>query len=255
MENNLAGKQKETAIVPGFGTVQGFESLQRIATLFSKSTIVPDKFKNNVSDCAIAIEMAGRLKASPLMVMQNLYIVYGTPSWSSKFLISTFNQCGRFEPITYREVGKKNTNTWGMQAISADLRTGQALEGPVVTIEMAKAEGWYNKNGSKWRTIPELMLRYRAAAFLIRTTAPEISMGLMSSDEVEDSHEEQLDIPTDEIKKNANTKTIDVHPIPDDEGEPDIPETPRPEVPQPKPETPNHKEEPKEELFDEPDWA
>ena len=255
MENNLAVKQKETAIVPGFGTVQGFESLQRIATLFSKSTIVPDKFKNNVSDCAIAIEMAGRLKASPLMVMQNLYIVYGTPSWSSKFLISTFNQCGRFEPITYREVGKKNTNTWGMQAISADLRTGQALEGPVVTIEMAKAEGWYNKNGSKWRTIPELMLRYRAAAFLIRTTAPEISMGLMSSDEVEDSHEEQLDIPTDEIKKNANTKTIDVHHIPDDEGEPDIPETPRPEVPQPKPETPNHKEEPKEELFDEPDWA
>lgn len=255
MENNLTVKQKETAIVPGFGTVQGFESLQRIATLFSKSTIVPDKFKNNVSDCAIAIEMAGRLKASPLMVMQNLYIVYGTPSWSSKFLISTFNQCGRFEPITYREVGKKNTDTWGMQAISADLRTGQALEGPVVTIEMAKAEGWYNKNGSKWRTIPELMLRYRAAAFLIRTTAPEISMGLMSSDEVEDIHEEQLDIPADEIKKNANTKTIDVHPISADEGEPDISETPRPEVPQPKPETPNHKDEPKEELFDEPDWA
>lgn len=255
MENNLTVKQQETAIVPGFGTVQGFESLQRIAKMFATSKIVPDAFKNNVSDCAIAVEMAGRLKASPLMVMQNLYIVYGTPSWSSKFLISTFNQCGRFEPITYKEVGKKGTDTWGMQAISADLRTGQVIEGPAVTIGMAKAEGWYNKNGSKWKTIPELMLRYRAAAFLIRTTAPEISMGLMSNDEIEDKHEERLDIPADEIQKNANTQTIDVHPLPADEEEQDIPAAPGLEVPQPKPETPQHKEEPKEELFDEPDWA
>jgi diguanylate cyclase (GGDEF)-like protein len=59
-------------------------------------------------------------------------------------------------------------------------------ERQTVTIGMAKAEGWYNKTGSKWKTMPELMMRYRAATFLIRSVAPEIALGFQTTEEVRD---------------------------------------------------------------------
>lgn len=196
----------------GFDTMTGFETLQRIAKLFAQSSLVPQKaFAGNLGNCAIAVEMAHRLNMSPIMVMQNMYIVYGRPAWSSQFMIAAFNSCGRFELIHYVTVGKKGSDSYGMKAVSADLKTGVVLEGPVVDIQMAKEEGWYQTKGSKWQTMPDLMLRYRSATFLIRTTAPEISMGL-TKDEVEDIHEEkQIDIPADEIKQHANKNTIDVN--------------------------------------------
>lgn len=250
-------QQAYSPIVPGYDSLKGFELLQRIANMFSQSSMVPDQYRGKVGDCVIAVEMAHRLGASPLMVMQNLYIVYGNPAWSSKFMIATFNQCGRFESIRYREVGKKGTDEWGMQALSADLRTGQTLEGPVVDIAMAKQEGWYQKKGSKWQTMPELMLRYRAAAFFIRTTAPEISMGLMTREEVEDEHQQQekkVNIPTEEIKTHANKKTIDVAAV-SVEKEPPKKEAPKVEkTTEPsKTQRQNQKEPEDTELFNNPD--
>ena len=59
--------------------------------------------------------------------------------------------------------------------------------GPLVTIAMAKAEGWYQKNGSKWKTMPELMICYRSAAFWTRLFAPEIGLGINTSDEAIDT--------------------------------------------------------------------
>lgn len=53
-------------------------------------------------------------------------------------------------------------------------------------MEMAVKEGWYGKNGSKWQTMPEQMLRYRAASFFGRVYAPELLMGLRSAEEEQD---------------------------------------------------------------------
>jgi hypothetical protein len=53
-------------------------------------------------------------------------------------------------------------------------------------MEMAVNEGWYGKNGSKWRSMPDLMMRYRSAAFFGRIYAPELLMGLPTADEVHD---------------------------------------------------------------------
>lgn len=53
-------------------------------------------------------------------------------------------------------------------------------------MEMAKAEGWVGKSGSKWKTMPELMIRYRAAAFWGRLYVPEIMMGMHTMEEIED---------------------------------------------------------------------
>lgn len=170
----------------GFTSLQAFELVQRVATMFSKSTIVPQRFQGNVANCAIALEMAHRMGASPLMVMQNLYIVHGNPGWAAKFLIACFNQCGRFASVKYQMVGTKGKDDWGCIAYTTELATGERIEGPLITIELAKKEGWYSRKDSKWQTIPEQMLRYRAAAWMINTTAPEISMGLKTAEEIGD---------------------------------------------------------------------
>ena len=199
-------------VTAGFQSAEGFNLLQRMATMFSSSTLVPTQFqgKQNFSNCVIALNMAQRLGADPLMVMQNLYVVHGTPSWSSKFMIAMFNQCGRYESIHYEETGEKGTDTQGVIAWAKEKATGEILRGPEVTIKIAKEEGWYAKNGSKWKTMPDQMLRYRAAAWFIRTTAPELSMGLQTVDEVTDTIDvtprNAVEKPVEEIRRNANAE-------------------------------------------------
>lgn len=212
---------KEVAInkpsLPGFQSAEGFELLQRQAKMFCGSSLVPQQFQGeqNFGNAIIALEMAQRMNTSPLMVMQNLYIVYGNPGWSSKFLIATFNQCGRFEAIKYKETGKKGTDSQGIIAYTREKGSDEIIQGPEVTILIAKQEGWYDKKGSKWKTMPDQMLRYRAAAWLIRTTAPEISMGLQTTDEiidVEGNVSDVMDDVTTTIEHNANSEVIDVEP-------------------------------------------
>ena len=202
-------------VTAGFQSAEGFALLQRMANMFVGSTLVPEQFRgqNNYGNCVIALNMAQRLGADPLMVMQNLYVVYGTPSWSSKFMIAMFNQCGRYESIHYEETGKKGTDTQGVIAWAKEKSTGEILKGPEVTIKTAKDEGWYGKNGSKWKTMPEQMLRYRAASWFIRTTAPELSMGLQTVDEVKDTidvtpHTVMQAPLAEEIRRNANSEEL-----------------------------------------------
>lgn len=169
-----------------FGSIQSFEDAQRMAKVFVNSSLVPQQFKGDLGSCLIALNMANRMKADPLQVMQNIYIVHGKPSFSSSYLIACFNQCGRYSAIRYKFEGEKGTDTWGCKAVATELATGEILEGVTVTMAMAKAEGWYNKAGSKWKTMPELMMRYRAATFLIRSVAPEIALGFTTTEEVLD---------------------------------------------------------------------
>lgn len=166
----------------GIMSREGWEIAQRMGQCWAKSSLVPSHFQNNIPNCIVALEIANRMGASPLLVMQNLYLVHGNPGWSSKFLIASFNQCGRFTALRY----EWNTDRSECRAWATEKKTGDRIEGPAVSLEMAKNEGWSTKNGSKWKTMPELMLMYRAAAFMIRTYAPEISMGLQTADEVED---------------------------------------------------------------------
>lgn len=214
--------QQNTQI--GLTSLQGFELAQRAAKMLSSSTLVPKEYQGpqGMANCCIALNMAHRMGADPLMVMQNLVPIHGRPAWSSQFLIATFNTCGRFSSIKFDFFGEQNSDEWGCRAYCTELSTQEKLYGPAVTIGISKAEGWYSRNGSKWKTMPEQMLRYRAASWFIRTTAPEISMGLMTQ-------EEAIDI-TDfhRVDETANNKpTRRGRPIDDIIGnEPDPPEQP-----------------------------
>lgn len=167
-----------------FSNKANFELAQRMATALSQSSLVPEAYRGNIPNCLIVLEMANRIGCSPLMAAQNLDIIQGRPSWRSTFIIASINSCRRFSPLRFEVTGEGMTRK--CVAWTIELKTGERLEGPEVSMAMAKAEGWYDKNGSKWKTMPELMLRYRAAAFFGRLYAPEMLLGMQSADEIGD---------------------------------------------------------------------
>lgn len=169
---------------PAFSDKNAFEHAQRVAKMLSSSDLVPASYKNNIQNTMIALEMANRVNASPLMVMQNLHIIQGKPSWGSSFIIGAINSTKRFSPLRYDMKGEGESLSCACWAY--DLKTNDKLDGPRITMEMAKAEGWVGKSGSKWKTMPELMIRYRAAAFWGRLYVPEIMMGMHTMEEIED---------------------------------------------------------------------
>jgi len=232
----------DSSIVAGYETKEGFDLLQRTGIMFAASSLVPKEYQSNVPNCTIACNMAQRMKADPFMVMQNLAIIHGRPSLSSKFLISSVNSSGRFEPLRYRfEKGKnlagleyteyvwknklkvpvikvfnEDINNTSCVAYTKRIGSNDLLESSVIDIKMAIKEGWYTKSGSKWQTMPEQMLRYRSASFWTNVYAPEISMGMVTADEAQDIREvesqEPISVETqleEEIAEKANTVILE----------------------------------------------
>ena len=175
-----------------FSGIAAFEAAQRMAQALCTSTMVPSEYRGQqgLSNSLIALEIAARMGLSPLVVMQNMTPIHGKPSWSSSFLIATVNSSGRFTPLRFVFDDKDNPSS--CFAVARDKATGEVLEGQLISIEMAKREGWwsrpdrYGKETSKWQSMTGQMLRYRASAFWVKVYCPEISLGLMTQDEVAD---------------------------------------------------------------------
>lgn len=205
--NNQLAKLESTVSQPSFADTNSFEHSQRVAKMLSSSNLIPKDYQGNIQNTMIALEMANRIGASPLMVMQNLYIVHGKPSWSSSFIIAAINNCKRFSSLRFKTTGEGDSLT--CYAYANDLHTNDRLAGPKVSMEMAKKEGWYGKAGSKWQTMPELMIMYRAAAFFGRLYSPDILMGMQTVEEVRDVEETQkIDVKERKsILKNKKSST------------------------------------------------
>ena len=169
-----------------FSGIQAFEDAQRIAKALASSTLIPPQFQGQqgFANCLVALEIANRMRMSPFQVMQNLHIIHGRPSWSSQFIIGLINGCGRFSPLRYDVTGQGDS--LACTCVATELASGNDLRGPTVTMAMAKKEGWATKSGSKWLTLPDLMIRYRAAAFWGRLYIPELLVGIQTQEEVVD---------------------------------------------------------------------
>lgn len=197
-----------------FGTSDNFIMAMQMAKALAESTIVPAIYQKNPSNCLIAIEMAQRMGVSAMMVMQNLYPIQGRPSWSSQFLIARINNSHKFDmELQYEETKDKDGKPFSCTAWTT--KDGRRVDGMTVDMQMAKDEGWIAKNGSKWKTMPQLMLRYRAASFFSRLNCPEIAMGLYTKEEAEDNDFEentseslQEQIGKD-ISENANSQVFE----------------------------------------------
>lgn len=169
-----------------FASEGNFISAQRMAKALQASSLVPEIYKGSISNVLIAMELASRIGCSVLMVMQNMAPVHGKPFWSSTFLIACVNASKRFTALRYEWQGEEGTESWGCRAVARDAETGEVCRGALITIGISKKEGWYGRKGSKWQTIPEQMLMYRAATWWTRVYCPELAMGIRPVDEGED---------------------------------------------------------------------
>ena len=227
-ENTQVSRNKVTDFSLGiFGTSDNFIMANQMAKALSSSTIVPREYQGNVSNCLVAIEQANRLKVSPMMVMQNLYVIQGRPSWSSKFLIAAINGSGKFDmELQYEETKDKDGKPYSCLAWTT--KNGRRVEGMTVDMQMAKDEGWLTKNGSKWKTMPALMLRYRAASFFSSLNCPELTLGLYTKEEAETIDDyNTFDVEAQvqqEIEANANREEFVVSEPPAIEEKP-VPKT------------------------------
>lgn len=167
-----------------FSDAENFNTALRMATALAKSTVVPKAYQGNEGNCLIAIEMAARINTSPMMVMQNLYIVNGNPAWSSQWIIAMINSSHRYKTELQFDFGNAEEDGGLSCTAWAEDYSGHKVCGPKVTMKMARDEGWVSKNGSKWKTMPEVMIRYRAASFFGRMNCPDMIMGIYSKDEV-----------------------------------------------------------------------
>lgn len=178
--------QSETAVANVWSNKDQFNQMLRAAQMLSQTSIIPVTYQGKPQDCFVAIEMATRMGLSPMVVMQNMYVVKGKPSWAGQACTMLINSCGKFRDVKHIYTGEKGTEDRGCYVSATRLSDGEQVNGVEVTIQMAKAEGWLSN--PKWRSMPELMLAYRASAFFARVHCPEALMGVQTTDEIYDAN-------------------------------------------------------------------
>ena len=171
-----------------------FNQLLRAAQMLSQTSIIPQSYQNKPQDCFVAIEMANRMGVSPMVVMQNMYVVKGKPSWAGQACTMLINSCGKFKDVKHIYTGEKGKPNRGCYVTATRISDGSQVDGVEVTMQMAQAEGW--TSNSKWRNMPELMLAYRASAFFARVYCPEAMMGVQTAEEVYDADSTPINAAT-----------------------------------------------------------
>ena len=164
--------------------IKKFGLEQRRATALGKSAFFPNALKNDVASAVIIYDLANRMGISVMEVAQSIFIIYNKPSFETKFLVARLNDSGKIEGSLRTVMSEDKKSAYCEATCSI---TKQVLKGMTYTIDIARAEGLIDKTGSKWKTMPELMLRYRAQSNFINEFYPEIKFGCKTKEEIEDT--------------------------------------------------------------------
>lgn len=177
-----------------YSDVTTYNQYMKMAECLSKTELLPAQYRGKPADCLIIIDVARQIGASPLFVAQNMYIIKGSPSWSAQYSASVIKTNFTNVKVELQGEGLKR----GCRIIATD-KNGNLCEGTRVTIEMAKQEGWFSKQGSKWQTMPDQMLIYRAYSFFARAYCPDKLLGI---------HDEFENLDISKIEQKAENPFI-----------------------------------------------
>ena len=136
-----------------FSSPVAFEHASMMAKRLAGSTMIPQAYRNEPANTLIAIEMAQRTNSSPMAIMQNMHIIQGKPSFSSAFIIGILNASKLFSHLRFNKTGSAANKDLACFAYARDLETGEVIDGPLVTWEMAEKEGWKHGYGDE-REVP-----------------------------------------------------------------------------------------------------
>lgn len=185
-----------------FDNFEQFNQYLQMATVLSKTQLIPQNFQEKPEDCLIALDFALRLGVSPSSVLPELYVIHGRPATSAKFMISLVNRSGVFSRIQWKESidgeieffangSKRTIPNYSATAYFKELDSGEVYESPKIDMKFALSNGWLTKNDSQWQKMPQVMARYRSASILIKTVCPELAMGMEALEDARDSDDDE----------------------------------------------------------------
>ena len=217
-QNNKIPEEIKPAKVPPANlamTRRGFdpqtiEEAWRFAAALAGSSLVPASYQGKPGDCIIALDLAARLDAPWLAIMQHVYPVHGRPTMDSTLSRALVNRSGIFiDPIEYEVEGDDVANEgYRVRAYAMRAKTGKMLYGPWITWKLVKAEGWLNKDGSKWKTMPDQMFHYRAGDWFTRRYCPEVTLGMLTTQEAEELSEEPKHVESQEVSQQLGVNGL-----------------------------------------------
>lgn len=223
----LKAKTSESALVEltpdGRLVAKTLQGLMEIGKLYAISQMVPERFFNKPNDCAIGAQMAMRLNCDTMLLLQNLYVVYGNPGVTGKFMAALLNVSPKIKGRVKFTLGGEGKNRF-CEASAVDAETGETHV-QRVDLALAEREGWSKprkEQVSKWVTMPDIMLQYRAVAFLGRINFPDVVMGMQTVEELEDTFGESLigghsagsemkEVDAAQVLEAAQTQTVVSH--------------------------------------------
>jgi hypothetical protein len=177
----ITSQQQSPAALAFLHDGAAFEHLWRVAKAFSMSGMVPGHFQGKPESCMVALMYAQQLGEHPMVMFQEVTVINGRPGTSARFAISRANKSGLLQgPISWKSKGQGDALEVTASATWRD--TGEVIS-TTVTMREAAADGW--TRNSKYKSIPEQMLRWRAATRLINLYLPEVLFGLGVREEAE----------------------------------------------------------------------
>lgn len=202
-------EKKEAMVVSSENTrtpmLQDYADNWKVAQQYAKSDLLPDNYKAKPENVIIALGMSQQLDLPIFTVMQNLNIVRGRASWSGSFCRTLIEKTGKYSDLDLVYFGEEGKDTWGCYLKAIRKKDGKEIKGTKVTVAMAKSEGWWSKKDkygnetSKWQSMTELMLGYRAMSFFARMHCPEALSGIYTGEEVEDMNNNNTVVEVNDI--------------------------------------------------------
>lgn len=185
--------------------------LWKQAEVLSKSQLVPERWRGKPGDIFIMAVQARELGIEPVAATRLTYVVRGEPALKAEAVIGLVNRyAGMASEIMFEERGELMSNDYAVRAYAISAKTGERLYGIWVGMDMVIAEKWGESKKWGWPHNPKYdtpfraqMLRYKSAAFWARLYAPQVTMGMMIDQEIEDMPDEPREVHAETPVKRA----------------------------------------------------
>lgn len=157
-----------------FESKDGFEVAQRMGKLLTMSNVISGDWRGNIANAVVAIDLSNKTGIPAMTIANHIYVVHGHVGFSAEFYRAIIHGSGRFvDLISYDFNGDESA----CRCYATDTK-GNIKYGSWYSVDMAKAEGLYSKKGSKWKIMPEVMLKARAATLFAKDYVSDIYLGL-----------------------------------------------------------------------------
>lgn len=173
--------------------LSNFSDRWKIAEKLSKSSIIPKEFQGKPENILLCMGMSEKMGLDLITVVNNLQMVMGHQEWKGSFIPVLIEKTGKYTDLEFNFVGKETDDTFGCYLEATRTRDGKRIKGTTITIAMAKQEGWYSRN-SKWKTMPQQLLIYRASTFFARAYCAAALNGISTEGETSDISSRQTPV-------------------------------------------------------------